>query len=146
MHFKTRVIYRRRASAGERISYMGTHTLTRDSELAIVGAGYGNGYPVAMSNKASVLIAGRRRPVLGRVCMDQTVVDVTEAPDVRCGDEVVLFGRQGGERLGAEELAAWGNTIPYELVCMAGQVNPRIYQPANASPESSASNPSLNVG
>lgn len=146
MHFKTRVIYRRRLAAGSPISYHGTHKLGRDSELAIIGAGYGNGYPVAMSNRASVLIAGRRRPVLGRVCMDQTVVDVTDAPDVRCGDEVVLFGTQAGERLGAEELAVWGNTIPYELICMAGQINPRFYQPANASPESSAPKPSRNVG
>lgn len=146
MHFKTRVIYRRRAAAGARISYNGLHTLTRDSELAIVGAGYGNGYPVSMSNKASVLIRGRRHPVLGRVCMDQTVVDVTDAPEVQCGDEVVLFGVQDGHRLGADELAAWGNTIPYELICAAGQINPRFYQPAKALPDSSESNPSRNDG
>lgn len=132
MHFKTRVIYRRRVAAGARISYNGMHTLRRDSELAIIGAGYGNGYPVSMSNKASVLIRGRRHPVLGRVCMDQTVVDVTDAAEVDCGDEVVLFGVQNGERLGADELAEWGNTIPYELICAAGQINPRFYQPAKA--------------
>jgi len=146
MHFKTRVIYCRPAAAGSRISYNGLYTLTRDSELAIVGAGYGNGYPISMSNKASVLIRGRRCPVLGRVCMDQTVVDVTDAPDVQCGDETVLFGVQEGQRLGADELAVWGNTIPYELICAAGQINPRFYQPANALPESRESNPSRNDG
>lgn len=146
MHFKTRVIYRRRATTGTRISYNGLHTLARDSELAIVGAGYGNGYPVSMSNRASVLIRGQRCPVLGRVCMDQTVVDVTDAPEVRCGDEVVLFGVQAGQRLGADELAALGSTIPYELICAAGQINPRFYQPANALPENSESKPSRNDG
>lgn len=130
MHFKTRVIYRRRAPKNSRISYNGLRTLERDSELAVIGAGYGNGYPVALSNKASVLIRGRRFPVLGRVCMDQTVIDVTDCPEIALDDEVVLFGRQGMERLGADEAAAWANTIPYELLCMAGQINPRIYQPA----------------
>lgn len=146
MHFKTRVIYRRSAATGANISYLGTHRLHRDSELAVVGAGYGNGYPISLSNRASVLIRGCRCAVLGRVCMDQTVVDVTDAPEVQVGDEVLLFGMQRGARLGADEVAAWGNTIPYELLCMAGQINPRLYQPAKASPESMASNPSRNVG
>jgi alanine racemase len=145
MHFKTRVIYRRRASAGSPISYGGTHILARDSELAIVGAGYGNGYPVALSNRASVLIRGRRFPVLGRVCMDQTVVDVTGAPEIACGDEVVLFGRQGEATLGADEVAQWAGTIPYELLCLAGRMNPRVYLP-EASSSSSAANPSRNDG
>lgn len=146
MHFKTRVIYRRPAAKGLSISYFGLHRLSRDSQLAMVGAGYGNGYPIALSNRAWVLIRGRRCPVLGRVCMDQTVVDVTDLPEAAVGDEVVLFGDQAGERLGADEVAAWAGTIPYELMCMAGQINPRVYQPAKASPESRASKPSRNVG
>ncbi|MBI1785314.1 alanine racemase [Candidatus Sumerlaeota bacterium] len=126
MTFKSRVIYRRRAPKGTKISYGGTHTLARDSELAIVGAGYGNGYPRLLSNRAQILIAARRCPVLGRVCMDQIVVDVTDLPEAAVGDEAVLFGRQGNALLPAAEVAQWAETIPYELFCLAGQINPRI--------------------
>ncbi len=127
MTFKSRVIYRRRAPAGTKISYGGTHTLRRDSELALVGAGYGNGYPRSLSNRGQVLIRGRRLPILGRVCMDQIVVDVTDFPSVELGDEAVLFGRQGSEILSADEVANWAETISYELLCSAGQINPRKY-------------------
>ncbi|MBI3735791.1 alanine racemase, partial [Candidatus Sumerlaeota bacterium] len=115
-----------RAPKGTKISYGGTHTLARDSELAIVGAGYGNGYPRLLSNRAQILIAARRCPVLGRVCMDQIVVDVTDLPEAAVGDEAVLFGRQGNALLPAAEVAQWAETIPYELFCLAGQINPRI--------------------
>jgi len=128
MTFKSRVIYRRCAPAGTKISYGGTHTLQRESELAIVGAGYGNGYPRILSNRGSVLIREKRCPVLGRVSMDQIVVDVTDAPGVEVGDEAVLFGRQGETRLSAEEVAKLAETISYELLCLAGQINPRIYR------------------
>lgn len=128
MNFNARVIYRKRAPAGARVSYGGTHTLTRDSELALVGAGYGNGYPRALSNKGQVLIRGRRFPILGRVCMDQVVVDVTEAPEVEVGETATLFGRQGEAILGAEEMAGRSGTISYELLCLAGQINSRVYR------------------
>lgn len=130
MTFASRVLYRRRAPAGTRISYGGTHVLKRDSELALVGAGYGNGYPRALSNKGEVLIREVRRPVLGRVCMDQIVVDATDGPDVEIGDEAVLFGRQGRARLGADEVAERAGTIAYELTTIAGQINPRLYEGA----------------
>lgn len=126
MNFKSTVIYRKRAAAGTRISYQGTHTLYRDSELALVAAGYGNGYPRGLSNVGEVLIRGRRCSVLGLICMDQMVVDVTEIPEVRAGEEVVLFGRQGDAVLGADETAEWGGMIDYELLCSAGRSNPRV--------------------
>jgi alanine racemase len=142
MTFKTRVVYRRRVPAGTTISYAWIYTTTRPTELAIVGAGYGNGLPRALSGRgAEVLIAGRRCPILGRVCMDQCVVDVTDLAtsgiDPRVGDEVVLFGRQqapGGAvtYLPAAEQAARAGTIAYELFCLAGMLNPR--RPAPASP------------
>lgn len=137
MTFRTRVIYRRRVPAGTTISYGGTYTTSRTSELAIIGAGYGNGLPRVLGNRAQVLIAGRRCPILGRVCMDQAVVDVTDLAaaggEVRVDDEVVLFGRQtgggeddGGAILPAAEQAALAGTISYELFCVAGQLNPRV--------------------
>lgn len=138
MTFKARVIYRRRAARGARVSYGGWHTLTRDSELALVGVGYGAGYPIALSGKGEVLIRGARYPVLGRVCMDQIVVDLTDGidgadgargPGIAIGEEVVLFGRQGEARLGADELARSAGTIPNELTCLAGRPNPRIFTP-----------------
>lgn len=126
MNFKSTVIYRKRAASGTRISYQGTHTLCRDSELALVAAGYGNGYPRGLSNVGEVLIRGHRCSVLGLICMDQMVVDVSEVPEVRAGDEVVLFGRQGEAMLGADEAAEWGGMIDYELLCAAGRSNPRV--------------------
>jgi alanine racemase len=135
MSFKSRVIYRRGVPAGTAISYGGTFTTTRASELAIIGVGYGNGYlrPVS-GHGAQVLIHGRRCPLLGRVCMDQIIVDVTdlsgETP-VAVGDEAVLFGAQRwqGQTVlyPAAELAACAGTISYELFCLTGQINPRHY-------------------
>ena len=127
MTFKSQVIYRRRVPAGTKISYGGTHLTQRPTELALVGAGYGNGLPRALSGKGQVLIGGRRLPILGRVCMDQVVVDVTETPETATGDEAVIFGRQGGVDLPAREVAGQIGTISYELFCIAGQLNPRRY-------------------
>lgn len=128
MSFKSRIIYRRWAAAGTKISYGSTYTLEHDTQLALVGAGYGNGYPVSLSSRGHVLIGGIRCPVLGRVCMDQIIVDVSAIPEARQGDEVVLFGSQNAARIGVEEVAAWARTIPYELLLLAGQINPRFYK------------------
>ena len=128
MTFKTRVVYRRSVPAGMAISYGGTHRTTRPTELAMVGAGYGNGLLRALSGRGWALIHGRRCPFLGRVCMDQVVVDVTDLPgEVRMGEEAVLFGRQGEAILPAAEIARLAGTISYELFCLAGQLNPRVY-------------------
>lgn len=127
MTVKSRVIFRRRAAAGTKISYGGTYALQRDSELALVAAGYGNGYPLSLSNRGKVLIRGSRCPVLGRVCMDQVVVDATDCPDVSVDDEVILIGKSDQGSIGAEEVAEWAKTIPYELLCVLGQINPRLH-------------------
>lgn len=128
MSFKSRVVFRRRVPAGTAISYGGTFTTTRETELAMVGAGYGNGLLRALSGRGLVLLSETKCPILGRVCMDQVIVDVTDvAGEVKMGDEAVLFGRQGQTLLPAAEQAALAGTISYELFCLAGQINPRLY-------------------
>jgi alanine racemase len=101
---------------GSSISYGCTYTTTRPTPVALVPVGYGDGYHRIPSNKGSVLIGGKRAPIVGRVCMDQFVVDVTGIEDVRQDDEVVVFGRQGEEEISAEEVAALAGTINYEVV------------------------------
>lgn len=125
MTFKSRVVYRRAVPAGTTVSYGMTCTTDRPTEIAVIGAGYGNGYLRALSGRGEVLLGGVRRPILGRVCMDQFMVDVTDGPAVAVGDEAVLFGRQGGVILPAAEVASRAGTISYELFCLAGHLNER---------------------
>jgi len=126
--FRTRVGITKRLPRGTTISYGRTHTLAKDSEVAIICAGYGDGIPRAVSNRAQVLIAGRRCPVLGRVTMDQTIVDITGVPGVKCGDEVVLVGRQQGGEITITEFSRWADTIPWETLCSVTKRVPRIYR------------------
>lgn len=114
--------------AGTGISYGRTHVLERDTRLAILTAGYGDGIPRAASNRASVLIRGRRCPVLGRVTMDQTIVDASPVPDVTAGDEVVLVGRQGEEGITLNEFSHWGDTIAWETLTSVTKRVPRVYR------------------
>jgi alanine racemase len=124
MALKSRVARVRTLPPGSSISYGCTYTTTRPTPVALVPIGYGDGYHRILSNKGSVLIGGKRAPIVGRVCMDQFVVDVTGHFDrlrtgiegVRQDDEVVVFGRQGGEEISAEEVAALAGTINYEVV------------------------------
>ena len=95
----------------------------RPSTLAILPVGYADGYSRALSNKGHVLVRGRAVPIVGRVCMDLTVVDVSDLPDVRPGDEAVLLGRQGAAAITADDLAAWQDTISYEVLC---RISPRL--------------------
>ena len=85
----------------------------------------GDGYRRAISNKGCVLVRGRRAPVVGRVCMDQIMVDVTDIPEAGMGDEVVLLGDQGGDRITPDEMARWADTIPYEIMLGIGPRVPR---------------------
>lgn len=93
--------------------------------IATLPVGYGDGYPRLLSNRGAVLVRGRRAPVVGRVCMDMILVDVTGVPGVAIGDEVVLLGRQGEEEIPADELARLTGTIPYEITCNVGKRVPR---------------------
>lgn len=126
--FRTRIGIVKTLPRGTTISYGRTHTLARETRIAVLCAGYADGLPRAASNRAHVLVHGRRCPVLGRVTMDQTVVDVTEAPDAACGDEAVLVGRQGTDEITIAEFSRWADTIPWETLCSVTKRVPRIYK------------------
>jgi alanine racemase len=128
--FRTRVGIVKRLPAGTTVSYGRTRTLARDSRIAILCAGYGDGIPRSVSNRASVLIQGVRCPVLGRVTMDQTVVDITDVGSVACGDEAVLVGRQGAGEISIGEFSRWADTIPWETLCSVTKRVPRLYRTA----------------
>ena len=126
--FHTRVGIVKSLPRGTTISYGRTHTLARDSRVAVLCAGYGDGIARAVGNRASVLLRGRRCPVLGRVTMDQTVVDVTDNPGVACGDQAVIIGRQGDSVITIGEFSDWADTIPWEILCSVTKRVPRIYR------------------
>ena len=128
LSLKTRVIFIKQVPAGYGISYGHAYITKRTTRIVTLPIGYGDGYPRNLSNLARVLIGGRRLCISGRICMDQIMVDVgRQKPKV--GDEVVLIGRQGKQKITAEELAALSGTIPYEIVCGLGSRIPRIYTP-----------------
>ncbi|HEU5079380.1 MAG TPA: alanine racemase [Opitutaceae bacterium] len=126
--FRTRVGIVKELPRGATISYGRTYTLKRDTRIAVLTAGYGDGIARAASNRAFVLIRGIRCPVLGRVTMDQTIVDVTDVPDVTRGDEVVLVGRQGSGEISIGEFSRWADTIPWETLCSVTKRVPRLYK------------------
>jgi alanine racemase len=124
--WKTRITDLRDIGPGAGIGYNETFRAKGAMRLALLPAGYADGYDRAFSNRASVLVRGRRAPVVGRVSMDQTIVDVSAIPDAALGDEVVLLGAQGTDRISAEELAALTATIPYEVLCRIAARVPRV--------------------
>lgn len=127
LSLKTRIVQLRAVASGESISYNRTHVAGRPTKIAVLPVGYADGYNRALSNRGHVLIQGRRAAVVGRICMDMTMVDVTEIPAVQPGDEAVLIGRQGTEQITADDLAALLGTIPYEILCAIGSRVPRRY-------------------
>ncbi|MCD8083966.1 MAG: alanine racemase [Clostridiales bacterium] len=112
---------------GQQISYGGTFTATEPMRVATVPVGYGDGYPRGLSGKGYVLIHGKKAPILGRVCMDQFMVDVTHIPDVDVDTEVTLIGEDGEARIRVEDLSALCGRFHYELVCDIGKRVPRVY-------------------
>ena len=112
---KSRVARVRTLPTGASISYGRTYITDEPTRVALIPVGYGDGYHRILSNRGMVLINGRRAPIVGRVCMDQFVVDVSPIPAVQLHDEVVLIGRQGKEHIPAEEVACWAETINYEV-------------------------------
>lgn len=127
MRWVTRGIYVKTIAPGDRVSYGGTFVATRPTVVMTLPVGYADGYRRGISGKGCVLVRGRRAPILGRVCMDQMMVDVTDIPGAREGDEAVLLGRQGDEQIDAEEMAAWLDTISYEVLCSPSKRVPRVY-------------------
>ncbi|MBI3289727.1 MAG: alanine racemase [Elusimicrobia bacterium] len=126
MTLKTKLVYIKTAPKGAAVSYGATWRAKRVSRIATLPVGYGDGYPRALSNRADVLVGGRRCPVVGRVTMDQTMVDVTEAAGARVGDDAVLMGRQGGVAISAAELARLCGTISYETATAISSRVPRV--------------------
>jgi alanine racemase len=133
--FKTRVAFVKAVEPGRTISYGQTFVANRKMKVATLAVGYGDGFSRHLSNHAEVLVDGKRCPVVGRVTMDQIMVDVTGLPDVKSGDEAVLIGRQGDTEITALEMAEWAGTIPWEVLCgitKSARV-PRVYLGASAA-------------
>ncbi len=126
LELKSHVVFVKTLSAGVGISYGSTFVTEKETKVATIPLGYGDGYPRNLSNKGYVLIKGKKCPILGRVCMDQFMVDVTDM-DVSKGDEVTLIGRDGDEVITVEEMAALASTFNYEFVCNLGKRIPRVY-------------------
>jgi alanine racemase len=124
--WKTRVISLREIAAGETAGYNMTFTAARGSKLALIPVGYADGLNRLLSNRGCALVHGRKAAIAGRISMDQTILDVTDIPGVEIGDEVVLIGEQGGERVTAYDLADMAETIPYEVLCGIGVRVPRV--------------------
>jgi alanine racemase len=133
LQWKSRVTLVREVPKGTPLSYGHTYTTPRRMRVAVVGCGYGDGYMRAASQRAAMLIGGRLCPVLGRVTMDQTLVDVTALPRVKPGDEVVLLGRQGRKEITAAQLAGWFGTIPWEVLTNISYRVPRVYRGGQAA-------------
>lgn len=128
--WRTAVVHVKTIAPGTPVSYGGHWVARRTSRIATLAVGYADGYDRRLSGRpgmgcADVLVGGRRAPVAGTVCMDLTMVDVTDVPGVAVGDEVVLLGEQGGERVDADELAGKAGTISYEILCAIGRRVPR---------------------
>ncbi len=117
MSWKTRVLSLRNVPAGQALGYNGTFVTPAPARIAVIAAGYGDGLYRKLSPGGYVLLRGHRAPMLGRISMDLTIVDVTHIPGTEIGDEVVLIGRSGGEQITAVDHAHWSGTIPYEILC-----------------------------
>ncbi len=126
LSFKTRIVYLKDVKKGRSISYGRTYFVKSDTKIVTLPVGYGDGYNRLLSNKAKVLIRGQFHPVVGRVCMDQTMVEIG-SKDAKIGDEVVLVGAQKEKRIYVEDIARICNTIPYEVVCWISPRVPRVY-------------------
>ena len=124
--WKTRVTQLKQVAAGSYVGYGCTYQTTRATRIGVLPVGYADGYDRRLSNQAHVLVRGRRAPVRGRVCMNLTMVDVTDVPGVELGDEVTLLGRQGDQEVSADHLASLAGTINYEIVTRINWQLPRV--------------------
>ncbi len=127
MRWIARAVYVKTIAPGDRVSYGGLFTAERPTRVMTVPVGYADGYRRGLTGKGCVLVRGQRAKILGRVCMDQIMVDVTDIPGAAAGDEVVLLGAQGDDCIDADEMAAWLDTISYEVICSPSARVPRVY-------------------
>ncbi|HJC74115.1 MAG TPA: alanine racemase [Candidatus Mediterraneibacter faecavium] len=128
LRLTSHVTYVKDVAAGTPISYGGTFVAPEQMKVATIPVGYGDGYPRSLSNKGYVLIHGKRARILGRVCMDQFMVDVTDIPDTKFMDPVTLIGEDGGDRITVEDLSELSGRFNYEFVCCLGKRIPRVYK------------------
>lgn len=126
LSWRARVTQVKDVPAGAALSYGRTYRAARPMRVATVAVGYADGYRRQLSNRGALLVRGRRAPVVGRVCMDQILLDVTGIEGVRVGDTATILGRDGAERVPVEEMAAMLDTIPYEITCLIGPRSPRL--------------------
>jgi alanine racemase len=127
MALKTRIIHLKKVPAGFKVSYGSTHETQKPTTIATVPVGYADGLSRGLSSRGQMLVHGQRVPIIGRVCMDLTMLDVGGTEDVQMGDEVVIFGQQGNETLSVDEMAALLKTINYEIVSTITARVPRVY-------------------
>lgn len=130
LSLKTCIAQLRTIQPGGTVSYNRTFTAKCLTRIAVLPIGYAGGLSRHLSNRGYVLIRGQRAPIAGRVCMDMVMVDVTAIPGVAVGDEVVLIGQQGQERITAGDIAEWTGTISYEVLCAISPQIPRLYDSA----------------
>jgi len=128
MHYKARVLQVREMAADLPISYGRTYYTRGARRVAVVSAGYGDGLPRAMASEGQVIIEGKRAPILGRMCMNLTICDVTAMGRIMPGQEVVFLGTQGSEAITGDEIGKWAGTISYEVYCALGPRNHREYR------------------
>lgn len=127
MALRARIGHIKTLESGVAISYGCTFVTERPTKVATVCAGYADGVPRIISNKANVLVHGKKAPIIGRICMDQFMIDVTNVDEVKIGDLATIFGKDGNEEIFADDIAGIAGTIGYELVCGITRRVPRVY-------------------
>ncbi|MDD5435425.1 MAG: alanine racemase [Nitrospira sp.] len=127
MSLKSRIVHIKKVPKDTGISYGRTFVTKRDTLVATILCGYADGFSRSLSNTGEVIVKYNRAPVIGRVCMDMTMIDVTDIQDVQYGDEVTIIGREGDNRITADDIAAWRGTISYEVLCDVGERVERVY-------------------
>ncbi|MBQ9930532.1 MAG: alanine racemase [Oscillospiraceae bacterium] len=127
MEWIAKVVYVKTLPAGRQISYGGCYTTTQETVIATLPVGYADGYRRGLTDKGYVLIHGKKAPIIGRICMDQMMVDVTHIPEVKIGDRAVLIGKSGDEQITADDLARLTGTLNYEIICGISRRTPRVY-------------------
>ena len=127
LSLKSHIVYVKDVEAGVPVSYNGTYITENTTRIATIPVGYADGYPRNLSNTGTVIICGKRAPIIGRVCMDQFMVDVTHIPECKEGDEVTLIGRDGNECITIEELGDISGRFNYEFACEIGKRTPRVF-------------------
>jgi alanine racemase len=123
--WKTRVVQIKTLAEGTYVGYGCSYRTMRKTTLGVLPIGYSDGYDRALGNRAHVLVRGRRAPIIGRICMNLSMIDLTDVPGVHLEEEVVLLGRSGTERISAETMAEWAGTINYEIVSRISSSLPR---------------------